>query len=220
MKNNEGLQHDVQEAIKRESLLNAAEIGVIAQDGIITITGTVDSYAKKRAAEHAAKTVPGVLAVVEQIEVKFGKHGKRNDLEIALELINVMGQHPTMSKTNILVKVEDGCVTLEGDVDFYLYRETAQKTVEIVKGVKNLINKIQVNSKTTDAVEKKTINDALIRNWAIDEKMIKVDVFGNKVTLSGMVNSIFQRDEAERLTWNAPGVWTVHNELLIDYATI
>jgi len=219
MKNNEELQHDVQEAIKVEPLLHAAEIGVIVRDGIVTLTGSVESYAKKRAAEHAAKTVLGVLAVVEQIEVKFGKHGKIDDHEIARGIIAAMELHKVISEMPILVKVEAGWVNLEGEVKSYACKEAAQKSVETVPGVKNLVNNIQVKSETTDTVEKITIEDALIRNWAIDEQMIKVNVFGNRVTLSGMVHSIFQRDEAERMAWNAPGVWTVHNELLIDYAT-
>ena len=220
MKNNEELQHDVQEAIKLESLLNAAEIGVIANDGIITITGTVDTYAKKRAAEHAAKTVLGVLAVVEQIEVKFGKHSKRSDYEIAREIIAALEKQATIAENPILVKVEAGWVTLDGAAKSYAFREKAQKIAEQVLGVRNLVNNIQVKSEKADTVEKSAIEEALIRNWAIDEQTIKVNVFGNRVTLSGMVHSIFQRDEAERLAWNAPGVWTVHNELLIDYASI
>ena len=220
MKNNEELQHNVQEAIKQESLLHAAEIGVIAQDGIITLTGTVESYAKKRAAEHAAKTVLGVVAVVEQIVVKFGKHGQKNDREIAREIVAAIEKQEALAENQILVKVEMGWVALDGAVKSYALKEAVQKVTEQVLGVKNLVNNIQVKSETADKVEKTTIEDALIRNWAIDEHLIEVNVFGNRVTLSGMVHSIFQRDEAERMAWNAPGVWTVHNELLIDYATI
>jgi len=98
MKNNEILQKDVQEAIKWEPLLNAAEIGVIAKDGVITLSGTVDSYAKKLEAEHAAKNVAGVKAVVEKITVKFGSSWNKTDNEIASEVLNVWRQGKSKSR--------------------------------------------------------------------------------------------------------------------------
>ncbi|MRX77811.1 BON domain-containing protein [Pedobacter petrophilus] len=217
MKDNEKLQSDVEEAIKWEPLLKAAEIGVIAQDGIVTLTGTVDSYAKKRGAEHAAKTVAGVLAVIEKIEVKFGSMDQQPDLQIATEILKVLKSNPEIPERSLQVKVEHGWVTIEGIVQWNTQKAAVQKSVEILSGIKNVANNIQVKSDTSDEVEKSAIENALIRNWAIDDKGIKVDVAGNRITLSGMVHSIFQKDEAERIAWNAPGVWNVHNELLIDY---
>ena len=220
MRQNEKLQLDVLEAIKWEPLLHAAEIGVIAQEGIVTLTGTVDSYAKKREAEHAAKTVAGVRAVVEKIEVDFGAHGKKSDLELAAQILKAMKLNPEIPQDKILIKVEDSWVTIEGEVKWYTQKEAVQKSVEVLSGIRNLTNSIQVKSETADDVEKVAIENALVRNWAIDDHDILVNVFGNRVTLSGKVKSIYQKDEAERIAWNAPGVWNVHNELLIDHATI
>jgi len=114
MKKNEDLQKDVQDAIKWEPLLNAAEIGVIAHDGIVTLTGVVDSYAKKSEAEEAAKSVAGVKAVVEKIEIRFGNSWNKNDTEIATEVLNALKWNWEVPGEKVKVKVEDGWVTLEG----------------------------------------------------------------------------------------------------------
>ncbi|RNL56143.1 BON domain-containing protein [Pedobacter jejuensis] len=215
MRHNEKLQLDVLEAIKWEPLLHAAEIGVIAQEGIVTLTGTVDSYAKKARAEHAAKTVVGVKAIIEKIEVDFGSLEKKTDLDLAGEILKALKLNPEIPVNKIIIKVENGLVTIEGEVKWYTLKGDIQKLVEGLKGVKNLTNIIQVRSDTADDVEKVAIENALHRNWAIDDHHILVNVFGNRVTLSGKVKSIYQKDVAERIAWNAPGVWNVHNELLI-----
>jgi len=220
MRHNEKLQLEVLEAIKWEPLLHAAQIGVTAQDGVITLTGTVDSYAKKRGAEHAAKTVAGVGAVVEKIEVDFGTKGRKTDLDLATEILKAIKLNPEIPHHKILIKVEDNWVTIEGEVKWYTQKEAIQKSVEVLSGIRNLTNNIQVKSETADDVEKVAIENALVRNWAIDDHRILVNVFGNRVTLSGSVKSIYQKDEAERIAWNAPGVWNVHNELLIDHAAV
>ncbi|MBC6110941.1 BON domain-containing protein [Pedobacter fastidiosus] len=220
MRHNEKLQLDVLEAIKWEPLLHAAEIGVTAQEGIITLTGTVDSFAKKMEAEHAARTVIGVRAVVEKIEVVFGADGKKTDLELAAEILKSIRLNPEIPQDKIFIKVENSWVTIEGELKWYTQKEAVQKSVEALSGIRNLTNNIQVKSETADDVEKVAIENALVRNWAIDDHHILVNVFGNRVTLSGKVKSIYQKDEAERIAWNAPGVWNVHNELLIDHATI
>lgn len=111
-------------------------------------------------------------------------------------------------------------MTIEGEVKWYTQKEAIQKSVEVLSGIRNLTNNIQVKSETADDVEKVAIENALVRNWAIDDHRILVNVFGNRVTLSGSVKSIYQKDEAERIAWNAPGVWNVHNELLIDHAAV
>ena len=217
MSNDEKLQHDVEEALKWEPLLVDAEIGVISRDGIITLTGAVDTYAKKRGADHATKTVKGVKAVIEKIEVKFARNKEKQDSLITSEVLAALKFNMEVPEDKIQVQVENGWVMLEGTVKWNAQKQAALKCIEHIAGIKAIANHIVINSATADEVEKLGIQDALIRNWAIDENNIKVSVFGNTVTLSGMVHSIFQKDEAERMAWNAPGVWNVHNELVIDY---
>ena len=218
MKTNEGLQKDVQDAIKWEPLLNAAEIGVIAKDGVITLTGTVDSYAKKSEAEKAAKSVTGVKAVVEEIEIRFGTYGKKTDTEIAEDILNAFAAKWEIPDETLKVKVEDGWVTLEGELKWNFQKDAAKKSVNNLVGVKGVINNITIKPECPDEVERKGIEQALERNWSIDDQDIQVNVSGGKVTLNGFVHSFYERDEADRIAWNAPGVCNVDNELVIEYA--
>lgn len=217
MNNNQKLQHDVEQALKWEPLLVDTEIGVIARDGVITLIGPVDSYAKKRVAEHATKTVKGVKAVIEKIEVTFAADGKKSDSTLTKEVLDALRFNPVVPEDQIQVQVEDGWVTLEGTVKWNAQKLAALTCIEHISGIRAVANTIIIKSESEDEVEKLGIQNALIRNWAIDEHNIKVDVFGNSVTLTGKVHSIYQKDEAERMAWNAPGVWNVHNDLLIDY---
>jgi osmotically-inducible protein OsmY len=218
MKTNEELQKDVQDAIKWEPLLNAAEIGVTAKDGIVSLTGNVDSYSKKIEAENAAKSVAGVKAVVEKIEVKFkSSWSKKEDSEIASEVLSSFKWNWQIPSDKIKVKVEDGWITLEGELNWNYQKEAAVKAANKVIGVKAVTNNIKIKSETNDQIEKKDIESALRRNWSIEDNDITVKVSDHKVTLTGTVNSWYQKDEAARITWNAPGVWAVDNELEVDY---
>lgn len=217
MKNNEELQKDVQDAIKWEPLLSAAEIGVIAKDGVITLTGVVDCYAKKIEAEEATKKVTGVKAVVEKIEIKFDGMGRKNDNEIASDALSALKWNWGVSNDKVKIKVEDGWVSMEGELHWNFQKESAQRSIKNIFGVKGVTNNITIKSETHDEVEKKGIERALKRNWSINDNNIQVQVSGKVVTLNGTVRSTYQRDEAERIAWNAPGVWLVTNALVVDY---
>jgi osmotically-inducible protein OsmY len=223
MKSNADLQKDVQDAIKWEPLLNAAEIGVTAKDGVITLTGVVDSYIKKMEAEDAAKSIAGVNAVVEKIEIKISTDwAKKNDNEIATESLNVLKWNWEVPNNKIKVIVEKGWITLEGELQWNFQRKAAEKSVRNLLGVTGVSNNIKIKSETHDAIEKKEVEKALARNWSISKQEIHVDVSGTKITLIGTVASLYQRDEAGRIAWNTPGVSAVDNELLVefDYALI
>jgi len=212
MKSNEDLQREVQDAIKWEPLLSAAQIGVIAKDGIITLTGSVDSYSKKSEAEDAAKNVAGVKAIIEKIEVQFGTKGRKEDAEIATEIISSFKWNWEIPNDRIKVRVEDGWVTLEGQLKWNYQKEAAKKATRLIIGVKGL-----TKSEGNDLIEKKDILQALARNWSTHDQDIHVNVTGNKVTLNGTVDSLYQKDQAEKIAWNAPGVWLVENALGIEY---
>jgi osmotically-inducible protein OsmY len=169
-------------------LLNAAEIGVSAKDGVVTLTGTVDSYAKKTEAEDAAKNVKGVKAVVEDIEIKFASTWKKTDSEIANEVINALQLDWAVPKEKVKVKVEDGWVTLEGELPWNSQKDSAKKKVRSLAGVKGVMNYITIKTENTDDVEKLNIENALKRNWSIDNQHIRVKVSGNNVTLNGKAN--------------------------------
>jgi osmotically-inducible protein OsmY len=218
MKNNAEIQKDVQDAIKWEPLLNAAEIGVTVKDGVVTLTGTVDSYSKKTEAEDAAKNVAGVTAVVEKIEIKYNTGwGKKDDNEIAVEVVNALKWNWRIPSADVKVKVEDGWVTLTGELQWNYQKEAAKDAVKNLLGVMGVANNITIKSGTQDQIEKRDIESALRRNCSIRDENITVRTSNHKATLTGTVDSWYQKNEAARMAWNAPGVWTVDNELVVGY---
>ena len=218
MKTDEELQKEVQEAIKWEPLLDAAEIGVTAIDGIITLTGIVDSFAKKLEAENAAKNVAGVKAVVEKIEIQFDATRKLEDSEIASKILDAFNWNWQIPLVKIDIKVEKGWVTLDGELQWNFQKKAVEKAVTMITGVKGISNRITIKSETRDEVEKKDIERALLRNWSLHKLGIDVQVQGNRVQLKGNVHSLYEKEEAERIAWNTPGVWTIDNQLSIVYA--
>jgi osmotically-inducible protein OsmY len=217
MKTNEELQKDVQNAIKWEPLLNAAEIGVTAKDGVVSLTGVVDSYSKKLEAENAAKNVAGVKAVVEKIEVKFTSTWNKSDLDIANEVVTALKSNLVVPKDKIKVKVEGGWITLDGEVPWNYQGEAAKKAVTYLNGVKGVTNNIKIKSEVHDEIEKEKVESALKLNWSLNSQNIKVKVSGTNITLTGTVSSWYQKEEAGRIAWSTPGVWSVDNELFIEY---
>jgi osmotically-inducible protein OsmY len=217
MKNNQELQSDVQNAIKWEPLLHAAEIGVTAKDGVVSLTGVVDSYAKKMEAENAAKKVIGVKALVEKIEIKFPHTFTKTSLEIANEVIAALYSNWSVPKDKVTVKVEEGWVTLDGELPWNYQKEAAKSAINYLTGVKGVTNNIKIKSESKDAIEQEDVEEAIGRSWSVDDSDINVSVSGTTVTLSGMVNSWYQKEEAGRIAWNTPGIWHVNNELEVDY---
>jgi osmotically-inducible protein OsmY len=177
----------------------------------------VDSYAKKAEAEEAAKSVKGVKVVVEKLEVKFDNgFGKKEDNEIASELIRIADWNSRIPKNKLKAKVEDGWVTLEGEVDRNYQKEAAENIAANHSGVRGVTNNITIKE-TEDQVDKKAIERALRRNLFVDDSNIKVDVSGHKLTLTGTVPSWHDKGKAERIAWNAIGICKVENDLQIDY---
>ena len=217
MKSNEQLQKDVMDALKWEPQLHAAEIGVIVHDGIVTLTGTVDNYSKKIAAESATRDVAGVKAVVEKIDVKYPYSGIKTDDEIAAEVLKSLQNHWNVPDERIKIEVEDAWVTLNGDVTWNYQKEAAKRAIENIPGVKGVSNNIKIRTVLKNELEKKLIEKALRRHWSINADDIHVIINGNEVILTGKVTSMYQKEEAGRIAWKTPGVWSVDNKLVVDY---
>ncbi|MFT6333503.1 MAG: osmotically-inducible protein OsmY [Saprospiraceae bacterium] len=215
MKSNSELQKDVQNAIKWEPTMQAAEIGVTAKDGVITLSGTVDSYSKKIHAENASKNVRGVKEVAQKITINYGNSFKLNDTEIATNILTAWKDNWCVPEYGVKAEVEDGWVKLHGEVHYKSQEEESQKSIEQLNGIRGVTNLIKINSKPNDVLDKKSVEDALGRNWSIDSKNVKVEVGQSNVKLTGIVHSLYQKEEAERLAWNAPGVSSVENELAV-----
>lgn len=217
MKNNAELQLKVQNAIQCEPLLNVAEIGIVAKDGVVYLTGVVDSYAKKTEAENAAKKVVGVKALVEKIEVKLPVSLVKSNAEIATEIVSALKSNWSVPEIKISVKVEDGWVTLEGELGWNYQKDAAKRAITYIDGVKGVTNNIRIKSESADTIEQGDIEKAMARSWSVDDKNIHVHVSGTTVTLTGSVDSFYQKEEAGRIAWNTRGIWHLENELAIDY---
>ncbi len=220
MKSNQELQRDVQNAIRWEPLLHAAEIGVTVKDGVVSLTGIVDSYVKKMEAENAAKRVKGVKAIAEEIEVKLHDSYIKSDADIATNALGGLEANWLVPHHRIKVLVEKGWVTLEGDVPWNYQKDAANKAVVFLSGVRGVSNNLKIKSDLNDGIETERIIEALDNSWALDECDIRVEVKNSSVTLTGIVNSWYERDEAARIAWNTPGVTEVENNLVVDYYNI
>ena len=214
MKSNTQLQQQVLDELQYEPSVDASEIGVTAKDGIVTLTGKVSSYAEKYAAAGAAERVIGVKAVTDEITVDLPSFHKRDDQDIAQAALNALKWNVWVPKDAIKVKVDQGWLTLDGNVDYKFQQTAAENAVRNLTGVTGVSNLIAIKSAAPSDVKLK-IENALKRAAELDGEDIAVEVDGHKVTLKGNVSSWAERDEAERAAWSAPGVWDVDDQLEI-----
>jgi osmotically-inducible protein OsmY len=216
MKSNDILQREIQEALKFEPLLHAAEIGVIVKNGIVTLTGNVNLLVKKTEALHAAKKIKGVAAIVDEIMVVLEKGSCTSDQEIAVQIVAKFKENQIIPQNTVNITVEKGSVTAEGILPWNFQREIALELIRNQTGVREVTNNIKLKREVYDQVEKELLEKALQRHWAFDMDEIDVEVAGATVQLSGTVGSIFQKEEAERIAYKTPGVIKVINHLKVN----
>ena len=208
------LQQDVLAELKWDAQIQPNEIGVSVRDGVVTLTGWVDSYLKKWSAEEAAHKVAGVKAVANDIEIKLAT--ERTDPDIAEAAVHALEWDAFVPSDKVHVTVSKGWVTLKGEVEWQYQKEDAERVVRRLTGVKGVTNLITVKPRVTPSELKKKIENALVRNAEIDAHKITVEVQGSKAILKGTVRAWAEKEEAARVAWSAPGITSVENRITVE----
>jgi osmotically-inducible protein OsmY len=209
------LRQDILDELEFEPSIDAAHIGVAVENGVATLTGHVASYAEKVTAEHAVQRVKGVRGIAQEIEVRYPDAKKTADDEIAKRALNIIGWDTTIPDDRLMVKVQNGWITLSGEVEWNYQKNGAEDAVRKLSGVLGVSNLITVRPRIDTYNLKHRIEDALKRSAEIESNNIRVEVSGGKVTLEGKVSSWYERGVAERAAWAAPGVGTVEDRLVV-----
>ena len=198
-----------------EPSIDAANIGVAVEKGVVTLTGHVASYTEKIAAERAVQRVKGVHAIAQEIEVRYPDQAKRSDDEIAQRALNILKWSVQVPAESIQVTVEKGWITLAGAVQWQYQRRATESAVRKLSGVRGVTNLIEIKPNVAASDIQQKIMDSLKRNAELEADSIRVVVDKNKVTLEGKVKAWYERELAERAAWSAPGVTSVVDRLTL-----
>ncbi|HEY4388387.1 MAG TPA: BON domain-containing protein [Ktedonobacteraceae bacterium] len=212
----EEIQRDVLEELKWDSRVRPNEVGVAVKDGIVTLTGWVDSYLKKLAAEEAAHRVHGVKAVANDIEVRLPGSAERTDPDLAAAVLNALRWDAGIPAGKLDVTVSNGWVTLKGEVEYGFQKSEAERAIRNLSGIRGISNLIVVRPPVLPSDLKQQIEKELVRNAETDARNITVEVIGSKVILRGTVRSYAEKKAAEEAAWAAPGVSEVDNRITIS----
>lgn len=216
MKSDEALKADVLAELKWDPLVKDAPVGVIVHEGVVTLTGHLHSHAQKRAVEHAVHRVHGVRALAVELDVRLPTEHERSDTDIALAVERALFWNVLVPHEQISVHVENGCVTLGGEVEWNYQRQAAEDMARDLLGVRSVANQVVVTPRFTPADVQQKIESALKRQAEREARQVEILVNGAEVTLRGQVHSWAERRAAEGAAWSAPGVKQVVNNLLVE----
>ena len=215
MKTDAELKKDVVDELAWDPAVNASAVGVAVRDGVVTLTGHLDTYAEKAAVERVLKRVGGVKAIALELDVRLAPGHVRSDTDIARAAEQALGWNSLVPATKVRVIVDKGWVTLQGQLEWDYQRQSAEKAVRALVGVVGLSNEIAITPRAAPADVTRRIREALTRQAQREVKHLDVQVNGATVTLQGQVHSWHERNAAQGAAWSAPGVVQVINELSI-----
>jgi osmotically-inducible protein OsmY len=210
------IKRDVEDELRSDPDIDATDIAIAVKSGVVTLTGFVRSFRQKRKAEQDVKRVNGVVGLANNIEVRLPIIHRRPDPEIARDAVEEIKRDLPFSLEKIRVTVRDAVITLEGEVEWHYQREDAEEAVWRVRGVRDVVNNIQLQPLVLPTDIKRKIEEALRRAAELDASRISVEADGSEVILRGTVRTWAEREEAEHVAWRAPGVSKVDNRLSVD----
>ncbi|WP_343631115.1 BON domain-containing protein [Fluviicola sp.] len=223
MKTDVEIQKHVMEELKWEPSIHSSEIGVAVKNGVVTLSGTVDTYLEKTTAEKAALKVAGVKGLAEDIQINLPFNHQKTDTELAQAALDALKWNVLVPNDQIKIKAENGWITAKGTVEWAYEQNAVRDAIATIKGVKGISNLVKVIPKVDPKDVKKKISAAFERNALVDANHIHVENSGSKVILGGKVSSYAEKREAEHVAWNVPGVATVENNIEVkipSYAEI
>ncbi|WP_180899846.1 BON domain-containing protein [Martelella soudanensis] len=209
------LRQNIIDELEFEPSIDAADIGVAVENGIVTLTGHVPTYTQKTTVEAAVRRIRGVRGIAEQIEVRpRGFHITADD-EIARRAVNALEWNEIVPGEKLQVTIQKGWATLTGKVEWQYERDAAMRAIKGLAGITGISNLIEVVPKVSAPDVKKRIEDAFKRDAQIEADAIKVQVLDGKVTLEGKVKAYRERQAAERAAWSAAGVRHVDDRITV-----
>lgn len=217
MKTDHQLKQDIVAELAWDPSIKADQVGVAVKDGIVTLTGHIETFLEKNAIEKALRRVSGVRAIALELDVKLSALHRRNDTELAGAVEHALEWHAAVPHERLAVTVDNGWVTLGGEVEWDYQRRSAETAVRALVGVRGVSNEITLKPRATSAGVLLEIEEALKRQAEREVRHIQVDVKEGKVTLRGHVRDWRERDAAAGAAWSAPGVCSVVNDIRIEH---
>lgn len=209
------LQREVTTELRWDPSVRDEEVAVAVRDGVVTLGGTVDSFAVKLAALKAAERVGGVHAVADELDVRLPGPSQRSDTELAHQVVSALRWDVLVPDDRIKARLEQGWVTLEGEVEWEFERRAARRAVQNITGLRGVTNLVTLKQRASALDVSQRIKDALRRQAELDARMIEVEAADGAVTLHGTVHSWAERRQAEQAAWSAPGVTRVDDRLVV-----
>jgi len=207
------IKQDVIDELDWDPEVEASRVGVEVTDGAVTLLGTVETYRQKQAAHNAAKRVAGVRSLVDKLEIELPVQHRLSDEGLAERVAHVLNWNVSADAKDVQAEVENGVVTLTGELDYNFQRQNILKNIQHVSGVVNVIDQMTVRPKVSATDVEDRIRNALTRHAEIESENVSVRVLDGVVTLEGTAESLDEMDRIEQAAWAGPGVVNVINNL-------